>query len=811
MFERRITFRCRLLDDLHSGSGLGRLKAVDDCQARDRNGCPVVWHSTLRGLLRDVADELNSLGHALATKGRIRRLFGMEGRAARSAATVTSLHFERGPAQSQSSGVDLPVFLVATSTSREVHSRAPLEDTLRTIEYAAAGLIADGEIRFVGDDEDAQCLKLCLRRLVSLGGSKSRGTGRIQMQDIAETLLHVGDASKTPLEGCRRLRLLLRNLEPLCLPATAYAGNILDTESFLPGQSLRGAILTALSRQPEADRATVEKLADPAAVQFTNAYVVPVRGSDADSLDVARLCAMPLPLSAQERKATERKSNAGPAPWWISTNGDEKFWSPGGGNERDVLLQPPRSTEDADEQTTERFKRIKSDDYLVTLDGCNWRRVQPAFATVMRNRTPVARQSRTWDSRRSGAKGKDLTKAYLFSETVLVEDQLFVADLQFRTHEDACRFATASAPWLADAPEHRSWLRLGRGGRPVEIVRFQWLPDSKPDAVEQAAPDPPEPLPLPTGYYLNRESNRVDFDEGRQEPFDAGAFSLTLTSDLIARAADLGFHTTLTGSLLLELAGFDSGAEEGLQHIHVVRRASISETCVVHGYNTAAGTRRSSALAIRRGSAFLILGESRITELRDKLASLEVDGKGLGERTEEGFGRFVLNHPAHWNRVSASASDSGSGQAPTSMTSSGGAAVGNADLQQQQRLQREATIRQVLELADSGPWKKIFGRASELPKDFPSRNQWQRLRHDVEVVGHQEQLDRLLAELTQHAHTLGGRMWACEIGQKPLYAILGAARKTADGLSNQRTFLIYFCRWIVAQLERLAEERRKSS
>ena len=54
MSDLSLVFRLELLEDMHSGSGVGRLGLIDATQARDGNGKqPIVWASTLRGLLRE--------------------------------------------------------------------------------------------------------------------------------------------------------------------------------------------------------------------------------------------------------------------------------------------------------------------------------------------------------------------------------------------------------------------------------------------------------------------------------------------------------------------------------------------------------------------------------------------------------------------------------------------------------------------------------------------------------------------------------------------------------------------------------------
>ncbi|MGM0490475.1 MAG: RAMP superfamily CRISPR-associated protein, partial [Planctomycetota bacterium] len=632
MPEQRITFCCKLLEDLHSGSGLGRLKTVDDCHARDAAGRPVVWYSMLAGLLRDAADELCGLGHPLAEKDRIQRLFGTEGKESRAAIVCRSLHFHHDGALSRNTAEDAAdrMFVNVISTSREVYSRRPLDETLRTIEYAVAGLIAhDGELRFRGDDKDhekdAKLLELCLRRLVALGGGRTRGAGRIQLSKIhAETLS--GHCTNLLLKGppTRRVRVVLRNLEPLCLPATANPGNILETENYLPGQALRGAFLTALRVGGLTSGNDMDILAATTGAQFTNGYFVCYADPECGlPPDLAQLVSMPLPLTAQEAKATAQTAPTGNLPWWTKrTSRDRRWWSDPS-LEQDTLWQD-RNDESATAEATSSFKRVKTDDYLVSTDGTTWRRQWPAVATLMRNRAPVARQDRNLDSRRPDAthENDDLEKADLFSEMVLTEDQCFVCEVVFETENAATVFQRVAVPLLASEEDQRAWLRVGRGGRPMRIERAQWLGNSLTPQLKSGPDDKPN------------------------------CFSLTLTSDLIVRAPNLTFRTTLDTRTLAKLAGC---AEHEVGKIGagvgVDPKASLSETRVVHGFNTAAGVRRTPALAIRRGSAFLIKPDGDDAEparlLFNALAARETAGQGIGERLEEGFGRFVLNHPAH--------------------------------------------------------------------------------------------------------------------------------------------------------------------
>jgi hypothetical protein len=752
MSERRIVFRCILREDMHSGSGLGWLGLTDDRQARDARGRPVVWASTLIGLLRDIADELTALGHPLATAARVRRLFGTEGAEARSSVAAVGLHFGREPVEA-----DMPIFLDITSTAREVHSRRPLDDTLRTIELAAAGLTATGQVRFRGDEDDQKLVELCLRRLASIGGGKTRGVGQIQLHDIRMMQALLPQTVEPYSQGPCRLRLLLQNLEPLCLAATGFPGNIITCESYLPGQALRGAFLTGLT-ESGASEADMRELARPDLVQFGNGYYVPEKRED-----LRLLSSIPLPLTAEEAKPTERKADMAAGPWWCQPLPAGSGWLADPERERDLLsMAEPSQEGDPLEADSAKFKRIKAEDYLVRYGSGPLRRVRPALDTIMRNRTPVARAGRLEDSRRPHANADDLRqeRGDLFSQSVLVEDQFFLADIRFETARAAQLFADKAALFLGGPVEERSWLRLGRGGRPVRVEAWQWLDDETSHSLEQGA----------------------------------DAFTLTLASDLIARRDDLAFWMTLDGETLKSLTGLD--VDTGLLTVNQER--SVSEIRVVHGFNTAAGTRRNPAVAIKRGSAFLIRSShsshpAALQAVFRVLAEREAKGQGLGERQEEGFGRFVLNHQAHRQPATGQVQAQGSSHQPT------------ADESERRRAERENAIARVLDAVEQLRMAEVCqGKA------FPSRSQWQRLRHDVEVIKKQEELDNLIGTLSSHAGTLSGKMWSCLCpprNGKPLIEELDRHRKIGS-LAAQRTFLMYFARWVVAQLDRLRREKK---
>ena len=778
---RRVTFTCELLEDMHCGSGQGRLGIVDDCHARDAAGRPVVWSSTLMGLLRDAADDLKHLEHSLAKPERIHRLFGAEGRerSSRSSLVSLSLHFEKLPKHPKGNGpqtsteavaVDRPEFVVATSTAREAFSRRPLDKTLRSVELDAAGLKAHGELRFTGDEEDDTFVQLCLRRVSSIGGGKTRGQGYIRLQNVTSlpiTWLDRAVAVRPKSAGSVTLRFLLRNLEPLCLPMTGYPGNIIPCESFIPGAALRGAMLTALGHVGVDDQ-RVGQFADPGLVQFGNGYFVP--HTEEERFNLSSATVSPLPLTAEQIKTTrhidsgEGVPGSASCPWWAADDRPPSW--------RDKLANArcdARASGESDD-----YKRVKREEYLIAEVSQPLRRVVPDKAIVMRNRTPVVRAGRNWDSRRD-VDSEVLTQEWqeqdgsLFSQEVLVEDQHFVADIWFSSDRVAAQFIDSAASLLdGNAEKICDWLRLGRGGRPVCI-----------------------------------ETTRLDKQSPRTAPSDMTCFTCTLTSDLILRHPDLTFRESVAVEALSMLAGIDGDEAAEINNCLTIHPSSVSETREVHAFSTAAGTFRMPALAVKRGSAVLVCPReesnaahrAKLRDLFKRLAQVEADGRGIGERPEDGFGRFMLNHPVH-----AGQTDSNQDVTAKKLSSKKHT---ERDVERQRRHEREEILKNVLKSTKDFGMAELCKRKQGFPKDFPSRSQWQWLRHQVEVEAN---IKGLLERIERHSEQLSGKMWACKLP--------GCRTSLIESLSQvpseqPRTFLIHLCRWVVAQLDE--QQRAKVS
>lgn len=753
MTERRICFQVELLEDMHTGTGVGRLGITDDTQARTQEERPVVWAATLRGLLREAGEDWimasREAGVPEAVIGdeakRLIELLGKGGNE-RGAAVVRSLVFEKPPKG--------PDFVTWFSTAREVNSRRPNDNTLRQIEYAAAGLQAKGEIRLPVDlpDVDAALalLRRCVQRLGCLGSSKTRGWGQILVTgDMkAEELQLVGLNDKVPqsvgAEEPITLRLLLRNLEPLNLAATALAGNLVESQSFLAGTRLRGAILRWLT--DHCGEKVTEPFAAPTAFEVGNGYIVtpPKEGEKLNDLQV-----IPLPLSVRQPKGGQESTGGidyrQRLPWWYAAETASKTLTKQG--ERDNLACPVPKGDDEDKfkdvyTNRAEYKRVKTEDYLVRRTGRAWQRLRPKMGVLMRTQVPISR--REGEGQRLRAFGDKSVKGELFSEHVIWEDQYFLVDLRFASRALAEQFMEKAAALFQPDKDRRSWLRVGRGGRPVLVEKWDW-------------PPPPS--------------------TGKPE---SGYLTLTLTSDLISLTPWLTFVTDPTVEdlrRLIEDAGAALSADAAVKLTHA-ECSSVS----IYGFNTATGLPRATGLAVQRGSVFRLKGETTaVGAWRTALQQLMQAGRSLGERTAEGFGRFVLDldihEMAYWQDPKPEPGEA--------------ADVEPADW-------RESVLKVLKDFLSK------HGRLADPKGDKrPSPSQWQWLRWKARTATADGDITKALAELKERGKRLGARaQWAGLANQLAETVESLGGDGTTSALERRKYFLDELAQAVVAGLRR---------
>lgn len=541
---KRYRLTVRLLEDLHTGTGTGG-GDIDSLQMRDRRGRPVIRANHLKGLLLAAGEELARFDERI--KAPLQDLLGAGGKA-RGRLRLTSLRLcDDSPGHT----------LIWTSTAREEGSRRPLEDTLRVVEHVAAGSSFAAELRVPQALESL--LKTLVERIDRLGSDRNRGGGLIGTRLDEITAFHREPAPVT--SNCLRLRL--RNLEPLCLPATGHPGNLIQSLPFVRGQVLRGALMAwALARDDQG------ALANLARASVGDALPLPPCLNESS---LESLCVLPIPLSILTPKPGNGDADL---PWWVEA----------GKQTEDAYddLDPERI------QPEEKSKRPGPREFLAREGGQGaWLRYSPRMSVHMRNQT-----ADLFD-----LSGRPVTEPQLFSMEEIAEETSFVADLAFPDERAAQGFAERFAPLLSGA----EWLAVGREGRPVEVAELA--------SVALLSP-------------------------GTSPPPDT--WTLTLVSDLVIRGDHLGFLIDLDVPTLIELASKKADDYPGWKEW---KMRGFAESERLHGFNAASGLRRAPALAIRRGSCWRITGaDSGALALA---LALSARG-GLGERTQEGCGRFAI-------------------------------------------------------------------------------------------------------------------------------------------------------------------------
>ena len=695
----KITFEVKLLEDCHSGSGLGMKGIIDDMQARDSSGKPVVWGTTLKGILRNIAEELLSLNHSLATKERIIKLFGSEGSKSEFVSNLvfSGLHFVEDFKNDNLK----PVF----STSREIHSRKPLNDTFRCVEMLSAGLKAQCEAQLFGDNEDVKFLKLLLQRMVAVGGNRSRGKGRIitSVKDTKE----IADY-KPETKEWKRIRLLLRTVAPICLPKASVAGNIIDSESYISGSKIKGAMLSLASFAAPELKDTFSKETKEHLISFGNCY--PVSELTKNNGLWKRVEILPVPLTMAAKKSTsvdeskvslneDNSQNNKVLPWWSKHQSKSDFVPKANGVVTDKCFY---YNDNFRLPSDYNYKRIKEDIYLaINEESCSYYdKYQPKMISMLRNRTPVNRSERKKDLRRLEADEAYIRtdKGSLFSTICLSENEYLLCDIYYNGNN----YCWPSI--IEYIKNNHLWLRLGRGGQPIEIE----------------------------DYELNYSSQKTNENQDM--------LILTMTSDFILRDDTLNFVTSPTKQNFFELFDEIDLNENDLKKIDLF---SFTEPIRISGFNSSARVRLPERLAMKKGSVFVFKGDKSVLDsLLEKLKNKCLKNEGIGEYTDEGFGRFVVNCPLHTEL--------------------------NTNIQENENKityekdPEELIIEEAFDYFENNR-EKLINKKNKLTENKPTITQWHYFKEKIDCCNKSEKLkedfEKLKEHFKQRAKKEGGRCW----------------------------------------------------
>jgi hypothetical protein len=389
----RYIITATLEEDAHLGIGSGG-NGVDSLVARDRFERPVIWSSHFKGVLRDAAHR--SVGTDFAE-----RFFGRGG-GQRRQITIGSLYTQ----------TDVQTRVWRSAARKAFDNRAPMDETLRAIEFIPANTSFSGLVETDRPDE----LRTLLNEANALGRGRAAGAGRVRY-DLQPAHLPQRKFSSTNTSGSTRLRLLLRNEDPLCISATATPTNLIPSLPFVPGRVLKGSIAAWLANDGQTDAA---QLVISEKIRVGDALPLPERPEHLREVEV-----LPAPLTLRRAKP---EGSPGPIPWWAGPH-----------------LGPRRV--DGTLETDEALKRPEPDLFVCRFSpGERWRAYRPDLRIRLRG-------------------GRPRRALELFATEQIAEKTWFAADIEAEA-DQLERLSSALAPVLSGS----RWLLVGRGGAPVEVA-----------------------------------------------------------------------------------------------------------------------------------------------------------------------------------------------------------------------------------------------------------------------------------------------------------------------------------------------------
>jgi len=169
--QYKITF----LDYWHLGSGTSAGAKLDSLVVKDEAGLPYLPGKTLKGLLRDMVDEIDA--------SQIAKIFGSEG------SDMSKNYFSNATLSSKTKehlvkNRHLIKHLYASVTSTKIESQSGIakEGTLREIEIVIP-LTLYGEIE-CSDKEEEKMLMNAMEMIKQIGLNRNRGLGRCQIERV---------------------------------------------------------------------------------------------------------------------------------------------------------------------------------------------------------------------------------------------------------------------------------------------------------------------------------------------------------------------------------------------------------------------------------------------------------------------------------------------------------------------------------------------------------------------------------------------------------------------------------------------------
>lgn len=229
-----------LCSDAIFGSGFSVPGGEDIAVCQDAQGFPYLKGSTVKGLLRESL--LNLAAWTGTGEDDVIALLGQEGWPAtaeerRVRFTVLTLD---NPPQSTEDCYD-------TRTFTALENGIVKEGTLRTAACIRKGLVFSGQLEC--DAADTSLLRDGLSGIKWAGTLRNRGFGRLRFQAGEPVLLSEGE----PLSPGQCVRYRLHSELPVIVTDLSRStGNSFETQGYIPGGAIRGAVMGRLAAQDPA-------------------------------------------------------------------------------------------------------------------------------------------------------------------------------------------------------------------------------------------------------------------------------------------------------------------------------------------------------------------------------------------------------------------------------------------------------------------------------------------------------------------------------------------------------------------------------
>lgn len=413
----------------------------------------------------------------------------------------------------------------------------------------------------------------------------------------------------------------LRAITPLQFATSRASGAAMETLSFIPGTALRGALAAAFLAAYGAEAPGFHQLA--AETTFGHCYPTVASGTPTDVLPLSSVTCSHQPgfladgghgagdlLLAGEAALLAVQGAAQRA----STSSNE-----GAAAERprrpdiDSLVMCPRCSADR--------RRLPAPGIQVWSGFCTWHGGVPS-------RVPL--HYTTTFERRAAERDQSLHPAVTVRKA-LAAGQQFAGIVTFPDAGSA-----EAAHQLCQAQGGRLWVGAGRS-RGLGEVRIEATAAAPASAISPTAtPDDGVAarhagLMAALGAWCARA--------GAVLP--DGATYVTLTLQSAALVADLfgRRQQSLSGDMLSEWLGLPASS--------LVSGPSFVRNTTIEGWNAAIGLPKPDALCIAAGSCWLF--QFQDNALPEVLGALEqLEGAGIGERKQEGFGALRVCDPLHW-------------------------------------------------------------------------------------------------------------------------------------------------------------------